>query len=201
MSESLPALPVAFTEFPALTTAAWQARLARDLKGQDPAVLRWPLPGGPVLEPFYHREALDALGGPPAPLPFPARPWQNVPALPVPVGADGHFEVERAVTALEHGADGVHFELATASAFDTDYLAQRLPLATTFVGYTVAEGPNDLLARLAAAAPGVALCGFLRFCAAAGGPEGGTPAAVRPGPLRRCVAPGSNLAPTSGRWP
>ena len=192
MSEPLPAPPVAFSEFPALTTAAWQARLARDLKGQDPAVLRWSLPGGPVLEPFYHREALDALGGPPAPLPFPARPWQNVPALPVPAGTDGRFEIERAVTSLAHGAEGVHFELATASTFDADYLAQRLPLGATFVGYTVAEGPDELLARLAAAAPGVALRGFLCFAPLLG-PEGGTPPQYA-GALRRCVA----LAQT---WP
>ena len=192
MSESLPAVPVTFTEFPALTTADWQARLARDLKGQDPAVLRWPLPGGPVLEPFYHREALDALGGPPAPLPFPARPWLNLPALPVPASSDGRFEIERAVTALAHGADGVHFELAAAPTFDTDYLAARLPLATTFVGYTVADAPNELLARLAATAPGVALRGFLRFTPLLG-PEGGTPSQYAEA-LRRCVA----LAQT---WP
>ena len=186
MSELLPAQPVAFTEFPALTSAEWRARLARELKGQDPAVLRWPLPDGLVLEPFYHREALDALGGPPAPLPFPARPWRNVPALPVPAGSDGHLEVERAVTALARGAEGVHFELAQAATFDAAYLAGRLPLATTFVGYTAASGPDELLARLVAAAPGTALRGFLRF-APLPGPEGGE----QPGyvvALRRCVA-------------
>ncbi len=186
MSEILPAPPVAFTEFPALTTAEWQARLARDLKGQDPAVLRWPLPDGLVLEPFYHREALDALGGPPAPLSFPARPWLNVPALLVPAGSDGRFEVERAVTALEHGADGVHFELARAAAFDVAYLAERVPLAATFVGYTAADGPDELLAALAAAAPGAALRGFLRF-APSPGPEGPEQADYA-GAQRRCVA-------------
>ena len=186
MSEILPAPPVAFTEFPALTTAEWQARLARDLKGQAPAVLRWPLPDGLVLEPFYHREALDALGGPPAPLPFPARPWLNVPALPVAADADGHLEIERAATALAHGADGVHFELAHAATFDVAYLAARLPLGATFVGYTVADGPDELLARLVAAAPGVALRGFLRFAPLLG-PEGAEQAPFA-GALRRCVA-------------
>ncbi len=186
MSELLPSQPVAFTEFPALTTAEWRARLARDLKGQDPATLRWSLPDGLVLEPFYHREALDALGGPPAPLPFPARPWLNVPALPVPASSDGHFEVERAATALAHGADGVHFELAHAATFDVAYLAARLPLAATFVGYTVASGPDELLARLAGAAPGAALRGFLRF-APLMGPEGAEQASFA-GALRRCVA-------------
>ena len=186
MSEILPAQPVTFTEFPALTTVEWQARLARNLKGQDPAALRWPLSDGLVLEPFYHQEALDALGGPPAPLLFPTRPWLNVPALPVPTGSDGRFEMERAVTALENGADGVHFELVSAATFDVMYLAERLPLATTFVGYTVADGPDELLARLAAAVPGAALRGFLRFTPSVC-PEG----AMQTGyveALRRCVA-------------
>ena len=44
MPDTPAAPPVSFAEFPATTTAEWQARLARDLKGQDPAVLRWPLP-------------------------------------------------------------------------------------------------------------------------------------------------------------
>ena len=59
--------------------------------------------------------------------------------------------MERAATALAHGADGVHFELAHAAAFDAAYLAERLPLAAAFVGYTVAQGPDELLGRLAAA--------------------------------------------------
>ena len=163
MSDTPAAAPVSFAEFPAVTTAEWQARLARDLKGQDPATLRWPLPDGFVLEPFYHREALAALGGPPAPLPRPAAPWLNVPALNVPVGGNGRAEIEQAAAALATGADGIHFQLADPGAWDVAYLAGALPLATTFVGYTVAEGPDDLLARLVAAAPGVALRGFLRF--------------------------------------
>ena len=62
MSDIPVAAPVSFAEFPAVTTAEWQARLARDLKGQDPATLRWPLPDGFSVEPFYHRETLAALG-------------------------------------------------------------------------------------------------------------------------------------------
>ncbi|MEJ7661217.1 MAG: hypothetical protein WKG07_17210 [Hymenobacter sp.] len=79
--------PVSFPEFAPVTTAQWQARLARELKGADPASLRWTLPEGLTLEPFYHREALTALGGPPPPLPPRPAPCRNVVALTVPAGA------------------------------------------------------------------------------------------------------------------
>ena len=179
------ATPVSFAEFPAVTTAEWQARLARDLKGQDLATLRWPLPDGFSVEPFYHREALAALGGPPAPLPHPLVPWLNVPVLTVPTGSDGHAQIDQAAEALARGADGIHFILTTAALFAVHYLAEQLPLARTFVGYTVAEGPEILLEQLVAAAPGTALRGFLRF-APGPVPEGAELADYRTA-LRRCV--------------
>ena len=185
MSDTPVAAPVSFAEFPAVTTAEWQARLARDLKGQDPAALRWPLPDGFSVEPFYHREALAALGGPPAPLPHPLAPWLNVPTLTVPAGRDGRAHIDQAAAALARGADGVHFVLDEAPEFAVHYLAEQLPLARTFVGFTVAAGPELLLARLVEAAPGTALRGFLRF-APAPAPEGGELADHRDA-LRRCV--------------
>jgi methylmalonyl-CoA mutase len=184
MSDTPTATPVSFAEFPPVTTAEWQARLTRDLKGQDPATLRWPLPDGFAAEPFYHREALAALGGPPAPLSHPLAPWLNVPALSVAAG-DGRLEIERAAAALTNGADGIHFILSDASAFDVLHLAERLPLASTFIGYTVTEKPELLLSQLVDAAPGTALRGFLRFAPGAG-PEGAELADYRPA-LRRCV--------------
>ncbi len=184
MSDTLAAAPVSFAEFPAVTTAEWQARLARDLKGRDPATLRWPLPDGITLEPFYHREALAALGGPPSPLPHPQTPWRNVPLLPVPAG-DGRAQIDEAAEALTRGADGIHFRLTDADAFAVEYLAERLPLARTFLGFTVAADPDVLLGRLTGAAPGTALRGFLRFAPGAG-PEGAELSAYRAA-LRRCV--------------
>jgi methylmalonyl-CoA mutase len=184
MSDTPAAAPVSFSEFPPVTTAEWQARLTRDLKGEDPATLRWPLPDGFTVEPFYHCEALAALGGPPAPLPHPVSPWLNVPALPVPSG-DGRHEIDQAAAALASGADGIHFILTDASAFDVAYLAAQLPLARTFLGYTVTDKPELLLAQLVDAAPGTALRGFVRF-APGPVPEGAELADYRPA-LRRCV--------------
>lgn len=186
MSDTPAATPVSFAEFPAVTTAEWQARLARDLKGQDPAVLRWPLPDGITVEPFYHREALAALGGAPAPLSHPVNPWLNVPQFTVPADSVGHVQVEQAAEALAKGADGVHFDLITPAAFDVVYLAQRLALASTFIGYTLPEAPDKLLARLLEAAPGTQLRGFIRFSPAPV-PEGAELPDYRT-TLRRCVA-------------
>ena len=185
MSDVSAASSVSFAEFPAVTTAEWQARLARDLKGREPATLRWPLPDGFSVEPFYHREALAALGGPPAPLPYPSTPWLNVPTLVVAAGSDGQAEIERAAEALTRGADGVHFNLAEPALFAVHYLAELLPLARTFVGYTVAADPEMLLSQLVDAAPGTALRGFMRF-APGPVPEGAELADYRAA-LRRCV--------------
>ncbi|UOQ99189.1 methylmalonyl-CoA mutase family protein [Hymenobacter sp. 5317J-9] len=185
MSDTPAAVPLSFAEFPAVTTAEWQARLARDLKGQDPATLRWPLPDGFSVEPFYHREALAALGGAPAPLPHPVVPWLNVPTLVVAAG-DGRAQIDQASAALARGADGVHFILPQAGEFAVHYLAEMLPLATTFVGYTVMAAPDALLSQLVEAAPGTALRGFLRF-APGPVPEGAELADYRTA-LRRCVS-------------
>jgi methylmalonyl-CoA mutase len=186
MSETVSDTSVSFAEFPAVTTAEWQARLARDLKGQDPSTLRWPLPDGFSVEPFYHREALDALGAMPAPLAVATTPWLNIPVVTVPADTDGQLQIAQAAEALAKGADGIHFDLTAGTVFDVAYLAENLPLATTFIGYTVTERPDKLLARLLAAAPGTALRGFLRFSPGAM-PEGAELSDYRT-VLRRCVA-------------
>lgn len=160
MADSPQPVPVSFPEFQPLTTAQWQARLTRDLKGQDPATLRWQTPDGFSVEPFYHQEALAELGGAPAPLLRPAGAWRNVPTYVVPAASRGHEAIARAAAALKLGAEGAHFVLAQADEFDADYLAQQLPLADTYVGYSLRRGAAGLLARLAEAGAGP-LRGFL----------------------------------------
>jgi methylmalonyl-CoA mutase len=159
-----PIAPVSFPEFAPVSTAQWQAQLAREAKGADPASLRWTLPDGLVAEPFYHREALAALGGAPAPLPPRPAPCRNVVALAVPVGTDGRLQIEQGADALARGAEGLHFQFhGDPAVFAVAELAERLPLATTWIGYTVLQGPAQLLERLRTAASGQPLQGFLRF--------------------------------------
>lgn len=158
--------PVSFPEFQPVSTEAWQERIRRDLKGADPATLAWQPAEGFVVQPFYHREALQALGSTPAPLvpgpPAPDRPWRNVPVVRVATQNRGHEAVDQARSALERGADGVHFMFSDdASAFDVAYLHSQLPLASTFIGYSLPHHPVGLLRRLLATSE--SLGGFLQF--------------------------------------
>jgi methylmalonyl-CoA mutase len=163
MSDKPRSAPVTFSEFEPVTTAAWQARIARDLKGADPATLRWTTPDGFTLEPFYHREALAALPEPPVPqLRLAGNTWRNVPTYHVPAADNGHAAVRRAAEVLTRSADGARFVLPDAVAFDVDFLHAQLPLADTYVGYSLTAAPEGLLRRLlATGAP--ALRGFLQF--------------------------------------
>jgi methylmalonyl-CoA mutase len=169
-----------------VSTAQWQAQLAREAKGVDPASLRWTMPDGLVAEPFYHREALTALGGPPAPLPPRPVPCRNVVLLAVPAGTDGRLQIEQGADALARGAGGLHFNLhGDPATFAVAELAERLPLAATWVGYSVQQQPGPLLERLAMASSGQPLRGFLRFVPTAV-PEGGELLPFRV-MLRRCL--------------
>ena len=191
MSDTLPgAAPLSFSEFAPMTTAEWQARLARDLKGAAPDTLRWTLPDQRLtLEPFYHREALTDLGGAAGPLvgPQSTRSFLNLPVLQVPADADGTLQIEQAADALARGADGIHFELVgDPAAFAVSYLAERLPLADTFLGFTVCQGPVPFLEQLTKASPlPGSLRGFLRFSPASV-PEGAELPDFQPA-LRQCL--------------
>ena len=171
-----------------MSTAEWQARLTRDLKGADPATLRWTLPDqGLTFEPFYHREALDALGGAPSPLAHAGRGFLNLPLIQVPANTEGALQIEQAADALARGADGIHFELAgDPAAFSVAYLAERIPLADTFIGFTACQGAVQLLEQLVKASPVPGgLQGFLRFSPAPA-PEGAEQPDFR-NTLRQCL--------------
>ncbi|WP_303310507.1 methylmalonyl-CoA mutase family protein [Hymenobacter sp. BT730] len=151
MADSPRPVPVSFSEFEPVTTAQWQQRLSRDLKGADLTSLQWHTPDGLTIEPFYHREALEVLGGPPSPLLHTSpEGWRNVPTYQVPAKENGHTAIDRAAAAITLGATGAHFALADAPSFDVEYLHQHLPLHATYVGYTVHQNPSELVQRLLA---------------------------------------------------
>ncbi|WBA40260.1 methylmalonyl-CoA mutase family protein [Hymenobacter canadensis] len=164
MSDTPHFAPVTFSEFEPVTTATWQARIERDLKGADPATLRWLTPDGFTLEPFYHREALDTLPEQPAPQLRAAvgNRWRNVPAYAVPALDNGHAAIRRAAEGLARGAEGAHFVLADAAAFDVEFLHEQLPLADTYIGYTLTAGPAALVRQLLETGTPL-LRGFLQF--------------------------------------
>ncbi|WP_165370467.1 methylmalonyl-CoA mutase family protein [Hymenobacter persicinus] len=165
MSDTPRPVPVSFPEFEPVGTAAWQDRIRRDLKGADPEALVWTTADGFPVQPFYHVEALAALGGAPQPQVRPGATganWLNVPTYAVAALSNGHAAIDRAADALARGADGAHFDLADAAAFDVEYLHSRLPLATTYVGYSLRIGAAEFVERLLLTEP-AGLRGFLRF--------------------------------------
>ncbi|OON69108.1 methylmalonyl-CoA mutase family protein [Hymenobacter sp. CRA2] len=168
MSDSPRPAPVTFSEFEPLTTDAWQERIRRDLKGADPTGLQWHTPAGLTLEPFYHREALTALGDAPTPQVRPGRrvapnSWRNMPTLLVLAEQDGRAAVDHAARTLQTGADGIHFDITEPERFDLGYLAATLPLSNGVFGFTVCRHPEEFLQRLLEATAGVQLRGFLRY--------------------------------------
>ncbi|UYZ59198.1 methylmalonyl-CoA mutase family protein [Hymenobacter latericus] len=190
MSDTPRSAPVTFTEFDSLSTEAWQERIRRDLKGADPASLQWHTPEGLVIEPFYHREALAALGQQLTPqvrhTPNAApNAWRNVPTLRVAATDDGHAAVDFAAKALHSGADGIHFDLDAPERFDLGYMAANLPLSTAYLGFTVCRQPEEFTTRLLEATAGVQLHGFLRY--APGALSLPDDYALQVHGLRRCV--------------
>jgi methylmalonyl-CoA mutase len=165
MSDTPRPVSVSFSEFEPLSAEAWQARIARDLKGADPATLRWLTPDGFTLEPFYHREALAVLPTTPAPQLRPGaagNTWRNIPTYFVAAGEKGRAAILRAANALTRGADGAHFVLADTAAFDVEFLHMHLPLDATYVGYSLTAAPASFVQRLLATGA-TELRGFLQF--------------------------------------
>ncbi|MCB2378134.1 methylmalonyl-CoA mutase family protein [Hymenobacter sp. BT635] len=160
MADTPPSSPLSFSEFDSLSTAAWQERIRRDLKGADQAALEWHTPEGIVVQPFYHREALEGL--PQGQMMNPNTQWLNMPTYAVGPADKGHRAIELAAEALTRGADGIYFELTDAAAFDVTFLHERLPLATTYIGYAVRIGAAGFVERLLATGT-AGLRGFLRF--------------------------------------
>ncbi|MCC2546975.1 methylmalonyl-CoA mutase family protein [Hymenobacter sp. BT175] len=150
MADTPPPVPVSFSEFEPVTTATWQDRIRRDLKGADPATLAWNTPEGFAVEPFYHREALENLASLPAPQVPASTAWRNVPTYAVGATHTGRAAIDRAARALQRGADGAHFVIANPVAFDVSYLHQLLPLTSTYVGFTISSGSGEFVQRLLA---------------------------------------------------
>ncbi|MCB2407462.1 methylmalonyl-CoA mutase family protein [Hymenobacter sp. BT178] len=161
MADAPRSTPVSFSEFDSITTAAWQERIRHDLKGADPETLEWHTTEGITVQPFYHREALAGL--PATGLTGAATTdWLNVPTYAVAAADTGHHAIDQAADALQRGADGIFFELTDALAFDVEYLGRKLPLATTYLGYSIRMGAAGFVERLLATGTPV-LRGFLRF--------------------------------------
>jgi len=112
-----PAAPLKLLEhFPPTPTAAWQARMARDLGEASSAKdLLWEPTRGIALRPFYRTEDLDRRR---PPLSRPSRSWAVVQPLDAPISASA------VIDARSGGADA----LAVSGSVSADGLAGLPPL-------------------------------------------------------------------------
>lgn len=58
-----------FDQFPSVTRKQWEEKAKKDLRGKDPAILRWRPFNGVELEPVYFREDLESVPHLPATVP------------------------------------------------------------------------------------------------------------------------------------
>ncbi len=105
-----------FAEFPPVTPQAWVDRITKDLKGADfEKKMIWRTDEGFALRPFYTAADLPAEAAPPGAPPFlrgyrrTSNAWQARADIRE---GDAAAANARALALLEHGADGVGFELA-----------------------------------------------------------------------------------------
>ena len=144
-----------FTDFKALSRSEWEAKIKKDLKGQDPAVLQTATPENITIQPFYTEEDLaglphrDAL---PGKFPFirghktGANQWQNL--VPIAVAGPGQAAIDQARETLAGGADGIHFQIDAPADFDLEYLVTHLDLTRVPVGYSITGKPRLFLKAL-----------------------------------------------------
>ncbi|GGK65911.1 methylmalonyl-CoA mutase family protein [Rufibacter glacialis] len=144
-----------FPEFGPVTAAQWTARVTQDLKGTDPADLQWQSYEGISVAPFYTREDLPqnpALDTRPGQSPFvrtaktQKNQWLNLQAIHS--TSKGHKAVDKAVSVLTRGVDGIHFILENGYEFDCDYLIEHIDLTQVPVSYTVSSEAANFLHHL-----------------------------------------------------
>jgi methylmalonyl-CoA mutase len=119
-----------FAEFPPVSTAEWEAAIAKDLKGRDPKSLIWKTEDGFEVKPFYRLE--DAPG---------------LPALPdFPTGWKICAEVTDFETAMEvvaRGAQAIQYRPENPDALEA--MLARLPLTKVEVHIRADAKADSLL--------------------------------------------------------
>lgn len=130
-----------FAEFKPISKEKWRAQAIADLKGKDFEQLMWHTEGLEI-QPFYTKEDLEGVpqGGlhpflcsnATINVPNEGRIWQNLVKVPV---HDSNQANNEALYALNHGADGIIFEIV-GEAPEFDLLLKDLVLNSCAVYFT-----------------------------------------------------------------
>lgn len=141
-----------FPEFKAASAAEWAERVQKDLKGENPDSLLWHPEEGLTIKPCYHPEDIAAIPFKTAvPGQFPLvrgnhqglNNWQNIPAIQV--GEDTIAAVKKGVSALNQGADGLHFIITQPTQFDPAVLISQVDVTKYPVHFTLFAQPAVIL--------------------------------------------------------
>ena len=139
-----------FTDFSPVAKADWEEKIKKDLKGESPETLATATYEGISIRPFYTaadippHQATDALPGK-----FPyirghksgLNQWQNLQEIRV--GNDSHLAIDKAVQAIQSGADGVYFHIQQAGNFDLAYLVTQLAVNETVICFSLPGSQSD----------------------------------------------------------
>jgi methylmalonyl-CoA mutase len=138
MAESHPDVPFRLTEFPPVSTAEWEAQIARDLKGADyDRKLVWRTDEGIAVRPYYRAEDAPRRG----PLLVGPRSWRLLRPGEEPALAASAFEIH------DSGGTAVQ-EVAAVLAQGSDALAADRPV--TAIGLSVGSNHFMEIAKLRA---------------------------------------------------
>jgi len=119
-----------FAEFPPVSTAEWEAAIARDLKGKDPKSLIWKTEDGFEVKPFYRLEDSPGL---PALRDFPTG-WKICAEV---------TDFETAMEVVARGAQAIQYWPENEDALES--LLSRLPLTKVEVHVRAGGQASSLL--------------------------------------------------------
>jgi len=144
-----------FSAFNPVPAAAWAEKIKKDLKEETPETLTTSTYEGITIQPFYAAGATTSENTAALPGRFPyirghksARNyWHNLQDIPV-ENNNGHAAINKAMEAIQSGADGVHFQIQQPGSFDLAYLVSELDLTKAIVCFSLYGQPGFFLETL-----------------------------------------------------
>lgn len=144
-----------FTEFSPASKADWEQKARKDLRDTPLESLTWLTYEGIDIKPYYAKEDIADLpftSQKPGDFPFlrgdktGSNSWLNV--QQVEARGNGKHAIDKALDALQRGADGIYFVVHQQELFDLAYLVRQIDLSKYSVSYAVKEQPDCFLQRL-----------------------------------------------------
>ncbi|KAA9340807.1 methylmalonyl-CoA mutase family protein [Adhaeribacter soli] len=162
-----------FPGFEPVSAEAWEARIRKDLRDVPYQSLFWKAEDGLTVKPFYTKADLpENRTQKPDDFPYErtARTrdncWENIQTIYV--RKDSRPFIDKGITALQRGADGLHFVLRESLDFDFVYLLGQPGVQGSAISFTFPVSPETYLHQYLQAARDLnidlnLLKGFIQF--------------------------------------